>query len=86
MSRKTIAKPVSASGIALHAGSTVTMTLEPGPPGSGIVFRRSDLGRDIPARYDRVGDTRLGTVLVEGERPVGVVEHLMAALAGIGDR
>ena len=60
------------------------MTLEPAPPGSGIVFRRADLGVDIPALYDRVGDTRLGTVLRDGAASVGVVEHLMAALAGAG--
>ena len=59
------------------------MTLVPAAPGTGIVFRRSDLGGiDIPASYDRVAGTRLGTVLAEGEVRVGVVEHLMAALAG----
>ena len=82
--RTTIAKPVSAEGMALHAGVSVRMTLEPGGPGSGIVFHRADLGGDIPALYDRVGDTRLGTVLAEGGASVGVVEHLMAALAGVG--
>ena len=85
MPRKTIAKSVSASGVALHAGSTVAMTLAPAPPGAGIVFRRSDLGNaQIPARYDRVGDTRLGTVLASASgASVGVVEHLMAAVAGL---
>lgn len=82
--RTTIAKPVSAEGMALHAGVNVRMALEPGAPGSGIVFHRTDLGVDIPALYDRVGDTRLGTVLAEGGASVGVVEHLMAALAGAG--
>ena len=84
MSRKTIATPVSVTGTALHAGSRVTMTLEPAEAESGILFRRADLGRDIPARYDLVSDTRLGTVLAEGGATVGVVEHLMAALAGEG--
>lgn len=82
--RTTIANSVSATGTALHAGTPVTMTLAPAAPGTGIVFRRADLGADIPALYDRVGDTRLGTVLHEGEASVGVVEHLMAAVAGIG--
>ncbi|HEY2034971.1 MAG TPA: UDP-3-O-acyl-N-acetylglucosamine deacetylase, partial [Rhizomicrobium sp.] len=50
---------------------------------SGIVFRRSDLGdKEIPALYDRVGETRLGTVIVQNEASVGVIEHLMAAVAG----
>jgi UDP-3-O-[3-hydroxymyristoyl] N-acetylglucosamine deacetylase len=49
------------------------------------VFRRSDLGgKDIPALYDRVGETRLGTVIAEGDASVGVIEHLMAAVAGAG--
>jgi UDP-3-O-[3-hydroxymyristoyl] N-acetylglucosamine deacetylase len=84
MPRKTIARPVSATGAALHAGLPATMSLEPAAPCAGIVFRRSDLGRDIPARYDLVADTRLGTVLAKDGATVGVVEHLMAALAGEG--
>ena len=85
MGRRTIAKPVSASGVALHAGSPVAMTLAPPAPGAGVVFRRSDLGNvQIPARYDRVADTRLGTVLASASgASVGVVEHLMAAVAGL---
>lgn len=69
-------------GIALHAGTAVRMTLSPAAPGAGVVFRREDLGIDIPARYDAVAETNLGTVLAEGEARVGVVEHLMAAVAG----
>ncbi len=84
MSRKTIARSVSVTGTALHAGVDVQMSLSPAAPGAGIVFRRADLGAEIPALYDRVGDTRLGTVLAEGKASVGVVEHLMAALAGAG--
>lgn len=85
MGRKSIAKPVSASGVALHAGRPVAMTLAPAAPGAGVVFRRSDLGNvQIPARYDRVADTRLGTVLASvSGASVGVVEHLMAAVAGL---
>jgi UDP-3-O-[3-hydroxymyristoyl] N-acetylglucosamine deacetylase len=69
--------------VALHAGATVRMSLVPASAGSGIVFRRSDLGhREIPALYDRVGETRLGTVIGDGTASVGVIEHLMAAVAG----
>jgi UDP-3-O-[3-hydroxymyristoyl] N-acetylglucosamine deacetylase len=82
--RQTIAGEVHAQGIALHAGTAVTMTLAPGPAGSGVVFRRSDLSIDIPARYDMVSETRLGTVIAKDGAAIKVVEHLMAAVAGAG--
>lgn len=81
--RRTIAHPVTASGTALHSGVPVTMTLSPAASGGGIVFRRIDLGIDIPARHDLVSETRLGTVIGHGGAKVGVVEHLMAAAAGV---
>lgn len=81
--RTTIAREVKASGIALHAGTTVNMTLSPAASGSGVVFRRADLGdAAVAARYDRVGETRLGTGIADGAAKVGVIEHLMAAVAG----
>ena len=80
--RRTIAHDVTASGIALHSGVPVAMRLSPAPAGQGIVFRRADLNIDIPARFDQVSETRLGTVIGSGEAKVGVVEHLMAAAAG----
>jgi UDP-3-O-[3-hydroxymyristoyl] N-acetylglucosamine deacetylase len=80
--RRTIARAVTVSGTALHAGVPVTMTLSPAASGSGVVFRRADLKVDIPARYDLVSETRLGTVIGQGSAKVGVVEHLMAAAAG----
>src|SRR6201996_2994203 len=85
MNRHTIARDAVISGICLHAGSRVTMTLSPAPAGPGVVFVRSDLdGARIPARYDLVRETRLGTVLEKDGVRVGVVEHLMAAVAGAG--
>jgi UDP-3-O-[3-hydroxymyristoyl] N-acetylglucosamine deacetylase len=81
MTRRTIADTVIAEGTALHAGTNVRMTLSPAEAGSGIVFRRVDLGMDIPALYDAVTETNLGTVIANGEAKVGVVEHLMAAVA-----
>jgi UDP-3-O-[3-hydroxymyristoyl] N-acetylglucosamine deacetylase len=80
--RRTIAHPVTVSGTALHAGVPVTMTLSPTLCGSGVVFRRADLAIEIPARYDLVSETRLGTVIGQGLAKIGVVEHLMAAAAG----
>lgn len=80
--RRTIARTTTVSGTALHAGVPVTMTLSPAAAGQGIVFRRADLSVDIPARYDLVSETRLGTVIGQGLAKIGVVEHLMAAAAG----
>lgn len=81
--RKTIAREIQKSGTALHAGGNVKMTLSPAASNTGVVFRRSDLGnKDIPALYDRVGETRLGTVIAQDAASVGVIEHLMAAVAG----
>ena len=81
MTRRTLAKSVTAEGTALHAGTKVHMTLVPAGAGTGIVFRRADLMADIPARYDVVTETNLGTVIANGDAKVGVVEHLMAAVA-----
>jgi UDP-3-O-[3-hydroxymyristoyl] N-acetylglucosamine deacetylase len=81
--RRTIANEIAKSGTALHAGGTVNMTLSSAASGIGVVFRRSDLGgKEIPALYDRVSETRLGTVIAQGGASVGVIEHLMAAIAG----
>jgi UDP-3-O-[3-hydroxymyristoyl] N-acetylglucosamine deacetylase len=81
--RRTLAREISAEGTALHAGGTIRMTLAPAPPGSGILFRRVDLGGcEIPALYDKVGETRLGTVIAGDGASVGVIEHLMSAAAG----
>lgn len=83
--RRTIAKEVAAEGVALHAGTQVRMMLAPAAPEVGIVFRRSDLdGAELHARYDAVSETNLGTMLENRRAKVGVVEHLMAAVAGAG--
>ena len=82
--QSTLRNPIGCSGVGLHAGQPVTLTLHPAPAGTGIVFRRRDLGIEIPARFDRVSDTRLCTVLSLPDRPecrVGTVEHVMAALS-----
>ena len=83
--RITLARAIAAEGIALHSGVLVHMTLSPAPAGSGIVFRRADLGdAEVPARYDFVTETNLGTVIARDGVKIGVVEHLMAAAAGAG--
>ena len=81
--RHTIAREVAAEGITLHSGTQVRMMLAPANPGAGVVFRRTDLdGAEVPARYDCVVETNLGTMLGTAQARVGVVEHLMAAVAG----
>jgi len=83
--RNTLARELTVSGTALHAGTQVRMTLSPGTAEQGVIFRRSDQANaEIPARYDRVGETRLGTMIEQDGASVGVIEHLMAAVAGAG--
>ncbi|HXA26088.1 MAG TPA: UDP-3-O-acyl-N-acetylglucosamine deacetylase [Acetobacteraceae bacterium] len=82
--QQTLKAPIGCVGVGLHSGLRVNMTLRPAPADHGIVFRRTDLGIEIPARFDHVVDTRLATVLGldDGIARIGTVEHLMAALAG----
>ncbi len=88
----TLRNPISCSGLGLHSGRQVTLSLQPAAIDTGIVFRRLDLGAaaagiDIPARFDHVVDTRFCTVVAsrsDTRLRVGTIEHLMAALAGCG--
>src|SRR5665213_2354297 len=82
--QRTLKSRIPCVGIAVHSGRRVSLTLLPAPAGHGIVFRRTDLGRDIPATYNRVVDTKLCTTIGEGSARIGTIEHLMAALAGAG--
>jgi UDP-3-O-[3-hydroxymyristoyl] N-acetylglucosamine deacetylase len=84
--QRTLKNTIRATGVGLHTGKKVLMTLRPAPPDSGIVFRRSDLAEsvDIPAHAENVGDTMLGTTLVKGDARVSTVEHLLSAFAGLG--
>ncbi len=85
--RRTLAREIRTKGTALHAGVPVTMILTSArrSVARALVFRcAADLDHAmIPALYDRVSETRLGTVIGEGSAKVGVVEHLMAAAAGL---
>jgi UDP-3-O-[3-hydroxymyristoyl] N-acetylglucosamine deacetylase len=84
--QRTLKSIVSASGVGLHTGQKVRISLRPAPVDSGIVFRRVDLASpvDIPARADLVGDTRLASCLVRDGVKIHTVEHLMSALGGLG--
>ncbi len=83
--RRTLASEVHIKGVTLHAGVPAQLRLRSSPPGSGILFQRADLEgtAPIPALWSCVAETRLGTVLRGADgASVGVVEHLLAALAG----
>jgi UDP-3-O-[3-hydroxymyristoyl] N-acetylglucosamine deacetylase len=84
--QRTLKSLIRATGIGLHTGKKVNLTLRPAQPETGVVFRRVDLPSpvDIPARPELVGDTRLSSCLVKGEAKVHTIEHLMSALAGLG--
>lgn len=86
--QRTLKAPIDCTGVALHSGNKVHMTMHPADIGSGIVFRRTDvagMGAEIPALWDRVVDTRLCSVIGnEDGVTVSTVEHVMAALAGCG--
>jgi len=86
MRQRTLKSLVSASGVGLHSGQKVRMTLRPAPADTGIVFRRVDLPIpvDIPARAELVGEARLASTLVKGNVKIHTVEHLMSALGGLG--
>jgi UDP-3-O-[3-hydroxymyristoyl] N-acetylglucosamine deacetylase len=85
--QRTIKHAVQETGIGLHKGNKVTMTLRPAPANTGIIFRRIDLTPhvDIPARADAVKDTVLCTCVSNAEGvAIHTVEHLVSALAGLG--
>jgi UDP-3-O-[3-hydroxymyristoyl] N-acetylglucosamine deacetylase len=86
LNQRTLKNSIRATGVGLHTGKKVLMTLRPAAADTGIVFRRTDLPRsvDIKAHADFVGDTMLGTSLVKGDVKVSTVEHLLSALAGLG--
>jgi UDP-3-O-[3-hydroxymyristoyl] N-acetylglucosamine deacetylase len=84
--QRTIAEKISCTGIGLHSGAPVQLTLHPARLDTGIVFVRNDGARtvEIPARADQVGSTQLATTLGRGTATVGTVEHLLAAIYGLG--
>ncbi len=86
MKQRTLKDSIRATGIGLHSGVKVYMTLRPAPPNSGIIFRRIDLDTpvDIPAKATRVTQTTLGTTIQRDKVKVATVEHLLSAMAGLG--
>ena len=84
--QRTLKNVIRASGVGLHTGEKVLMTLRPAAPNTGVVFRRVDLPSpvDMPVSAELVGDTQLCSTLDNGHTTVSTVEHLMSALAGLG--
>jgi len=84
--QRTLKNAIRATGVGLHTGEKIYLTLRPAPVGTGIVFRRVDLSEpvDIKADPDHVSDTRMSTTIESQGVKVSTVEHLMAALAGLG--
>jgi UDP-3-O-[3-hydroxymyristoyl] N-acetylglucosamine deacetylase len=84
--QRTLKNSIRATGVGLHSGHKVYMTIRPAAENTGIVFRRLDLEPpvDLLADANKVGDTTLGTSLVQGDAAVATIEHLMAAMAGLG--
>ncbi|HBK09469.1 MAG TPA: UDP-3-O-[3-hydroxymyristoyl] N-acetylglucosamine deacetylase [Acetobacteraceae bacterium] len=82
--QRTLKAAIDCVGVGVHSGKRVNLTIRPAAADHGIVFHRTDLSRTIEARFDNVTDTRLCTVLGNGEARIGTVEHLMAALSALG--
>ncbi len=82
--QRTLRRQISCAGIGLHSGNKVTLTLKPAAADTGIRFRRTDLGAEIPAHVGEVSSIQYATVLGRGTATVETVEHLLAALASVG--
>ncbi len=84
--QRTLKNTIRATGVGLHSGDKVYLTLHPAEPNTGIRFRRVDLEPPvmIEARPENVGETMLSTTLVKGDVKIATVEHLLSAMAGLG--
>lgn len=84
--QRTLKNIIRATGIGVHTGQKVYLTLRPAPVDTGIIFVRADLDPavEIPARSEFIGDTSLCTCLVKDNVRIATVEHLLSALAGLG--
>ena len=83
--QRTLSNKIRATGVGLHTGKKINLTLNPAPVNSGILFKRIDLEADIiKASLNNVHDTRLSTTLSNDLVQISTVEHLLSALAGLG--
>ena len=85
LKQRTLSSKINASGVGLHTGKKISLTLKPSPVNTGIIFKRTDIESEpIKASLENVFDTRLSTSLSNDEIKISTVEHLLSALAGIG--
>lgn len=84
--QRTLKNVIKATGVGVHTGEKVYLTLRPASPNNGIIFSRIDLDEtlSIPALSENVGDTTLSSSLVKNGVRISTIEHLMSALAGLG--
>lgn len=84
--QRTLKNVIKATGVGIHTGEKVFMTLRPAAPNTGIVFRRVDMDpvSEVPAMATNVGDTSMSTTLLWNDGRVSTVEHLLSAMAGMG--
>lgn len=84
--QRTLKNVIRATGVGLHSGQKIYLTLHPARINTGIIFRRTDLNPvvEIPALAENVGDTTLSTSLAKGSVSISTVEHLLSAMAGLG--
>ena len=84
--QRTLKNVIRATGVGIHTGEKVFMTLRPAAVNTGIIFRRVDLSPavEVPAFATHVGDTSMNTTLEQDGVKVSTVEHLMSAFAGLG--
>ena len=86
VNQRTLKNTIRATGVGLHTGEKVYLSLRPAPPNTGIVFMRTDGDSPIPvlANAVNVSDTTMATSIGEGSNKISTVEHLMSAMAGLG--
>lgn len=86
LAQRTLQSSTQATGVGLHSGERVEVTLAPAPVNTGIVFRRVDIPNaiDIPVRATSVSDTRMASTIASANAKVQTIEHLMSACAGLG--
>src|SRR5579863_10503424 len=86
LKQRTLKNCIRATGVGLHTGEKVYMTLRPATPNTGIIFRRVDLEQPVEVRANalNVGDTMLGTTIMNGGVRIATIEHLLSAFAGLG--
>lgn len=84
--QRTLRNAIRATGVGLHTGEKIYLTIKPADVDTGIIFRRVDLNPvvEIAAIAENVGETTLSTTLMNGDVKVSTVEHLLSAMAGLG--